>query len=207
MRRLAILGASGHGKVVADAATAAGWDACLFDDRWPLPEGHWPLLGTTQHLVERLGEFDGVIVAIGDNATRLRLHRSLAAQGARLASIVHPRACISPHAELGAGSVVMAGAVVNVDARLGVACIVNTGATIDHDCQLGDGVHVSPGANLSGGVRVGDASWIGVGSCVKQGVTIGGLARVAAGAVVIHDVEDGATVLGCPARPRPQKIN
>ncbi len=203
MRHLAILGASGHGKVVADAATACGWDAVsLFDDRWPMPAGHWPIVGTSQHLLERLQEFDGVIVAIGDNATRLRVHRKLAEADARLTSVVHPRACISAHASLGVGSVVMAGAVINVDATLGVACIVNTGATIDHDCRLGDGVHVSPGANLSGNVGVGDMAWIGVGSCAKQGVTIGSLARVAAGAVVVEDVGEGATVMGCPARPK-----
>jgi hypothetical protein len=34
--RLAILGASGHGKVVADAAGLAGWDEVVFfDDAWP----------------------------------------------------------------------------------------------------------------------------------------------------------------------------
>ncbi len=36
MSRLAVLGASGHGKVVADCAELVGWsDIVFFDDAWP----------------------------------------------------------------------------------------------------------------------------------------------------------------------------
>ena len=48
MKRLALLGASGHGKVVADAALAGEWDeVAFFDDAWPQRQrnGVWPVLG------------------------------------------------------------------------------------------------------------------------------------------------------------------
>jgi sugar O-acyltransferase (sialic acid O-acetyltransferase NeuD family) len=203
MRRLALLGASGHGKVVADLAKLVGWQSVqFFDDAWPCfsGNGHWPVVGDTAALLGQLGQFDGVLVTIGQCATRWQKQEALRTAGARIVSLVHPRACVSGLAKVGNGSVVMAGAVINVDALLGEACIINTGATVDHDCQLAHAVHISPGAHLSGDVRVGACSWVGVGAAVRQGVRIGANVLVGAGAVVVKPVGDGLTVTGCPAR-------
>jgi len=203
MKQLALLGASGHGKVVADAALAAGWQVVVFfDDAWPgvSVNGHWPVLGGTAALLERLNEFDGVLVTIGNCAVRWQKQRTLQAAGARLATVVHPHACVSPFARLGAGTVVMGGAVVNVDAVVGEAGIINTGATVDHDCTLAHAVHISPGAHLSGNVTVGACSWVGVGATVRQGIRIGAGVIVGAGTVVVQRVADGLTVIGNPAR-------
>jgi len=204
MKRLALLGASGHGKVVADAALAAGWqDVVFFDDVWPSLEnnGRWQIVGDTAALLARVHEFDGVLVSIGNCDARWQKQRSLQEAGATIAVVVHPRACVSSYARLGRGSVVMPNAVINVDACIGEAAVVNTGATIDHDCVLGNGVHVAPGAHLSGNVRVGDCSWVGVGAAVRQGVHIGARVMVGAGAAVVNEVADGVTVVGCPAKP------
>lgn len=203
MRRLAILGASGHGKVVADCAECAGWnDVVFFDDAWPNIEtnGAWCVIGNTDQLLNDLEKFDGVIIAIGDNLTRLEKYSELLAHGASMVSIVHPDAKLSRYVKLGIGSVVMAGAIINVDTTLGVSCIVNTGATIDHDCTLGDGVHVSPGAHLAGGVTVENGAWIGIGANIRQMIHIGKYSVVAAGAVVVNDIVEECTVAGVPAK-------
>lgn len=202
--QLAILGASGHGKVVADAAIAAGWhEVVFFDDRWPAfaDIGPWKVAGDTERLLGCLGKFNGVIVAIGNCETRAEKQRMLQAAGAQMAVIIHPRATISPHARIGAGCVVMAGAVVNIDASIGEAGIVNTGATVDHDCILQEAVHVSPGAHLAGNVAVGHGSWIGIGAVVRQGINIGSGVTVGAGAVVVKPVPNNAIVIGNPAAP------
>ncbi|MHA7681455.1 acetyltransferase [Cupriavidus sp. PET2-C1] len=204
MKRLALLGASGHGKVVADAALASGWQSVeFFDDAWPRVSvnGHWPVSGDTAALLTCVLEFDGVLVSIGNCVARWEKQQVLRAAGARLTTVVHPRACVSPFARLGAGTVVMAGAVVTVDAAVGEACIINTGATVDHDCVLAEGVHIGPGAHLSGNVIVGCCSWVGIGAAVRQGTCIGAGAMVGAGAVVVKAVGDGLTVAGCPAMP------
>ncbi len=205
MRRLAILGASGHGKVVAEAALLAGWlEVCFYDDNWPTcaRNGHWQVDGTGASLLVSSPSFDGVIVAIGDGRVRLDKQNMLREADATLITVVHPRACLSQFASVGAGSVLLAGAIVSVDATLGAACIVNSGATVDHDCALGDAVHIAPGAHLSGGVSIGNRSWVGVGASVRQDIRIGADVIVGAGAVVVNDVPDGATVIGSPARPR-----
>ena len=202
--RLAILGASGHGKVIADMALLLGYsDVVFFDDAWPKKSsvGRWSIDGTTESLLGSFVEFDAVSVGIGDNRIRLEKHAVLTASNAPLVTLIHPTAVVSDFAQIGPGSVICAGAVVNVDAVLDAAVIVNTGATVDHDCRLEDAVHIAPGANLSGNVHVGSNSWIGVGACVKQGISIGSGVLVGAGAVVVSDISDGVTVAGIPARP------
>lgn len=210
MRRLAILGASGHGKVVADTAECCGWQTIkFFDDAWPERQstGAWPVVGDTASLLERLEQFDGVVVAIGNNRIRQLKLLELQAAGARLCSLVHPAATVSRYAALADGSVVFAGAVVNADACIGLGAILNTGCSVDHDCILGDAVHISPGARLAGGVRVGDLSWVGIGASVRQLVRIGSRVVVGAGAAVVAEVADGLTVAGVPARSMPVKTH
>lgn len=202
--RLAIFGASGHGKVVADIALQTGWEAVVFyDDAWrrkPVLE-HWQVHGGMLLLLQELPGLDGIVVAVGNNHARETIGEKLLSVGAQLVTLVHPKAAVSPFALLGQGSVIMPGAVVNAFAKLGDGALVNSGATVDHDCLLDDYVHVAPGAHLSGNVRVGRGSWIGIGSSVRQGVSLGERVMVGAGAVVVADVPDGLTVAGIPARP------
>lgn len=204
MKRLAILGASGHGRVVADIALALGWESVVFfDDALPSisNNGHWLVEGNSENLVERKDQFDGVIVAIGNCRTRLKLQTQLEYFGCCIATLVHPSACVSQFTSVGVGSVVMPAAVINADAVIGRACIINSGATVDHDDVLVDGVHIAPGANVSGGVFVGECSWIGVGAAIKQGISIGSDVIVGMGSVVVKDISDGLTVVGNPAKP------
>jgi len=203
MIKCAILGASGHGKVIAEMAELNGFNhITFFDDRFPAltQMAHWPVKGGSADLVTSVLEFDLVVVAIGNNAIRLKKLLLLQQAGAKLKPLVHPKATISRYAQLGDGTVVMANAVINTFASVGIGGIINTNASVDHDCLLADGVHISPGANLAGGVRVGDQSWIGIGSQIKQMTCIGNQVTVGAGATVIRDVPDFQTVIGTPAR-------
>lgn len=203
MKCLAILGASGHGKVLADIAESCGWKSIVFfDDAWPgLQDNvHWPVAGDTDSLLAQLTQFDGVIVGIGNNILRQLKMQVLHDAGAKIVSLVHPGATVSRYASLGKGSVVMAGVVINVDVVTGQGVILNTGCSIDHDTILGDFVHISPGARLAGSVQIGDLSWIGMGASVRQLVHIGAKVTVGAGAAVVSHVLDGLTVVGVPAR-------
>ena len=202
MNRLAILGASGHGKVVAEIAELNGWDVVFFDDAYPSVDrlAHWAVIGCTQDLLNALQDFDSCFVAIGNNKIRLDKQTLLISKGVVFPVFVHPFAMVSRYAKLGAGSVVMAGAVINPFAQIGQACIINTASTIDHDCELADGVHLSPGANLAGAVTIGECSWIGIGASVKQCLKIGANVVVGAGAAVVSDVADDLTVVGVPAK-------
>ncbi len=203
--RLAILGASGHGKVVADCAELIGWDSItFFDDRFPFPDKEYPWLvaGNSGALIADLDQFDGVVVAIGDNKMRARWQDRLVASGAKLATLIHPRAYVSSHSAVGPGTVVLPNACVNAFAAIGAGVIVNSGAVVEHDCVVGDFVHLSPGSILAGGVRVGPLAWIGAGAMIKQMRSIGNACKVGMGAVVVTDVAPEHTVVGNPAKAK-----
>lgn len=202
MKSCAILGASGHGKVIAEIAELNGYQNIdFFDDRWPSLKSveHWSVSGDTSMLLSNVKEYDLTVVAIGHNATRCSKQLELTSAGANFDVLAHPRAVISKYANIGIGSVVMANAVVNPLSHIGVSCIINTGSTVDHDCKLAEGVHISPGVNLAGGVKVGKNTWIGIGSQVKQLVVIGCDSVVGAGSTVVNNVPNCQTVVGSPA--------
>ncbi|MBF4296100.1 acetyltransferase, partial [Vibrio anguillarum] len=152
----AILGASGHGKVIAEMAELNGYsDIHFYDDRWP-SLGRielWQVSGNSETLLKQAQHYANVVVAIGNNATRLEKYNQLVASGASCLPLVHPSAIVSRYANVENGTVVMAGAVINPFSRIGQACIINTAATVDHDCVIEDGVHLSPGVHLAGGVE------------------------------------------------------
>lgn len=191
--RIAVFGAGGHGKVVVDAieCNAGLAVACVVDDR-PQPGtallGH-PVAGGREVLLERKDSIDGVIVAIGDNRTRMAVAVWLEAQGFVLQSVVHPAAAVAPSASIGAGALVMPGAVVNAEALIGANAIINSGAVVEHDCVVGDGVHVAPGAVLCGGASVGAGTLVGAGAVVLPGVKVGPALLVKTGTVAARNME------------------
>ncbi|MGN6309953.1 MAG: acetyltransferase [Xanthobacteraceae bacterium] len=203
--RLLIIGASGHGRVVADCARALDrWtEIIFFDDRHPNIDHNfkWPVRGSIASIQEAAGTNDEVFVAIGNCATRVAMLTRLRGMNLKLATLVHPHASVSTDTKIEYGTIVVAGAVVNIGATIGFGGIINTGSSVDHDCVLNSGVHVCPGARLAGDVCVGDRSWIGIGAVVRQGLRIGADVVVGAGAAVVTDISDGLTVAGVPARP------
>lgn len=201
---LAILGASGHGKVLADIAELTGWKQIVFfDDAWPekTSNGAWQVIGDTQMLLNNINNYQGVIVAIGNNKVRQQKLQQVYSAGAKIITLIHPSATVSRYTQIGLGSVIVAGAVVNPDCVIGPGAIINTCSSVGHDCTLGDAVHICPGARLAGGSDIADRAWIGVGSSVRQLITVGADAVVGAGSVVVKNVLANTVVVGNPAKP------
>ncbi len=201
--KLALLGASGHGQVIAEIAELLGYQHIVFfDDAWPDKSklGVWSIEGDTQALIERKQEFDACFVSIGDNDIRHQKQMLLERKSFHLINLIHPASVVSRYATICSGSVVMAGAVINAFAKIGHGCIINTGSTVDHDCFLEDCVHISPGAHLAGNVIVAECSWIGIGAVIKQNVQVGANTTIGAGAVVISNIPAASLAIGCPAK-------
>jgi sugar O-acyltransferase (sialic acid O-acetyltransferase NeuD family) len=208
-RRVAVLGAGGHGKVVADVALCAGMEVVAFLDDAPAKAGTsiWgiPVVAWDRFVVDESSRGSAIALAFGDNRARQRSAERVRAAGLGVATLVHPGAAVARTARLGAGTVVMAGAAVNPDADVGDGCIVNTGAVVEHDCVIGDFAHLSPNAALGGGVKLGARTHLGLGAVALPLVRIGADVRIGAGAVVHRDVADGLTVVGVPAQPLQEK--
>jgi sugar O-acyltransferase (sialic acid O-acetyltransferase NeuD family) len=204
-KELAIVGASGHGKVIADIAEQLGFTVKFYDDAYPSKTHieHWPIQGTCADLVTlnntNLVFNNDVIVAIGYNAIRKQIIQLLQLNNFNLVTLIHPTAVISPYAIIAEATVVFAGAVINAFAKVGVGCIVNTAVVIEHDCIINDFAHICPNTALAGGVTIGSKSWVGIGSQVKQLITIGDNCFIGAGSTVVKNIPDNVTAFGSPA--------
>lgn len=197
-KRLIIVGASGHGKVVADIAKKNGYeDIAFLDDNTELKScGAYPVIGTSRDLESYL-DVD-FIVAIGNAKIRQSLQEQIE-DTAHITTLIHPDAVIADDVSINQGTVVMAGAVINPGVTIGKGCIINTCSSVDHDCQIGDFVHISVGSHIAGTVEIGKRTWIGVGAAVTNNVNICGDCMIGAGAVVIKDIGEAGTYVGIPA--------
>ena len=195
MNKLIIIGASGHGKVIADIAVKNGYQEIVFlDDNESVKEcAGYPVIGKTAEAVFMDGD---KIVAIGNAKIRERIQNELSS----VVTLIHPKAVISRRIEIGEDSIVMAGAVINSDATIGKGAIINTCASVDHDCHIGDYDHISVGAHVAGTVNVGNRTWIGAGATVTNNVNICSDCMIGAGAVVIKNIEESGTYIGVPAK-------
>lgn len=202
MKKIAILGASGHGKVLADLAEILGYEITFFDDNHNEKRQLeiWNVEGDSVALASRLNEFPYIVIAIGDNSIRQKKYQHFTSLGAKFPCLIHPEASISKYAIIGKGTVVFSKAVINAFAVIKDGVIVNTASVIEHDCSIGNFAHIGPNASLAGGVKVGDRAWIGISACAKQLVEVGEDAVIGAGSVVINDILPGKTVYGIPAK-------
>jgi sugar O-acyltransferase (sialic acid O-acetyltransferase NeuD family) len=193
--RLLVIGAGGHGRSVAEAANLSGLFAVVgfLDDSMPAGEMALglPVLGTVASLAKHRNVCDQAIVAIGSNSVQDNLSPQLAEAGISLATVVHPRAFVSPSGVVGHGTAIMASAIVGTEARLGVGAIVNCATVVDHHATVRDFGHLGVNASTSGGSVLGRGAWMGAGSALGYGVKIapGETARPCEGRTVMSHQE------------------
>ena len=202
MKSIAIMGASGHCKVVADIARLNGYDEIVFVDKNPECDkfGEYHVADEDTDLDYYLDNNYDFIVGIGDGKIRRKVQENLEALGADIVSLVHPKAVVAHDTTIGQGTVVMAGAVINPGTTIGKGCIINTSASVDHDNVVGDYVHISVGAHTAGTVKVGDNCWCGIGSIISNNIDVCEDVFLCAGTVVVKNIEKPGKYAGVPAR-------
>ena len=204
-RNILILGAGGHGIVVADIIQHMAEKnikiRSFLDDNIELHgksiSGYTVLGGD-----ERMKEYpdDAVVIAVGNNQIRRNIVQKWTKSNLRYFTAIHPGSIISPSAQIGEGVMICAGAVVNPEARIGNHVILNTSCSVDHHNVIRDFAHIAPGVHLGGEVVVGEGALVGLGSSVMPRVKIGEWAKVGVGSVVRKDVPPYTVVAGNPAR-------
>jgi sugar O-acyltransferase (sialic acid O-acetyltransferase NeuD family) len=206
-RRVIIIGAGGHARVLLSALGAANVrvSGCIARER---PGELWPssieYLGTDAALQDLDADSTVLVNGIGSTrstALRQQLFELGKGSGLSFLTVLHSKIFIDEATLLDEGVQVMAGAVVQCGVVLGANSIINTGAIVDHDCRIGAHTHLGPRTCLSGTVNVGNGVHVGAGATVVQGINIGDGAMIAAGAVILDHVPPGVAVAGVPAKP------
>ncbi len=197
-KKLVIIGASGHGKVIADIALKNGYEIIGFlDDNENVKKIlGFNVIGKVAEIHKWVDDCEFVI-AIGNNVIRESIAETY---NVKWATLIHPTVNIGLDVKIGEGTVIMAKAVLNSSVTVGKHCIVNTGAIVEHDNVLEDYVHISPNATLAGTVCVGKKTHIGVGAVVRNNLSIVGDVIVGAGAVVVKNISEDGVYMGVPAR-------
>ncbi len=197
-KEVIIIGAGGHGKVIADIIEKRGDRVFGFlDDGSGQKEVFgYSVLGKTLDCNKfKDKEF---FIAIGNNLVR----KKIASENADLMyyTAIHPNAVISRGVEIGVGTCIMAGCVINADTKIGKHSIINSGSVVEHDNVLADFVHLSPGAVLCGTVSVGECTHIGAGVTVKNNITVAAKCVIGVGAAVVSDIDYEGVYVGVPAK-------
>lgn len=200
--KLAVIGASGHGKVVADLAEVLGFEVCFYDDAYPDKNKveHWCINGTTLDIASLNPKTSSLVVAIGNNKIRRQIIGKFKLLGFNLPTLIHPSATVSQYASIGYGTVVFAGSVINAFAKLGCGVIINTNSTVEHDCLIEDYVHLSPNVALAGGTQIGECAWMGISSCTKQLTKVEKGSIIGANSVVLNNISKNVVAVGNPAK-------
>lgn len=144
-----------------------------------------------------------VVCAVGAASVRKKIIDKVMAinPNTKFATIIDPSVIMSDSVKIGKGVVICASCVITVDVNIGDFTIINNACTIGHDAFLEDFVTLYPSVNVSGNTKIGACSELGVGMQIIQGKSIGKNTIVGAGAVVIRDLPDNCTAVGCPAKP------
>ena len=203
MKSITILGASGHGKVIADIASLVGYDKIEFlDDNAEVTScGPYPVVGPCSLAEKAEGD---IFVAIGNCVVRKKLMETLSSKNFPV--LIHPSATVARDTQIGEGTAVMAGAVINPGCVIGKGNIINTCCSVDHDCVTGDYVHVSVGAHLCGTVNIEELTWVGAGAIVNCYANICSGCMIGAGAVVIKSITEKGTYIGIPAKIKSKEV-
>lgn len=195
-----VIGAGGHGKVVADIARKNNYyDIVFLDDNEQLKQcGSYPIVGKCDKAI--LYPEADFIIAIGNAKLREMFQKYVLSLGFRVVTLIHPNAVISEDVVIGRGSVVMAGTVVNASTEIGDGCIINTCVSIDHDCKVSDFVHIAVGSHVAGTCIIGKRTWVGAGAIISNNLNVCPDCMIGAGAVVVKDIKMPDTYVGIPAK-------
>ena len=196
-KRVIIIGAGGHSKVVADIVRENGDSVVGFlDDSYTEKREFY-----ASYVIGRVSDYTKYkndcefIIAIGSNEVRKRISGEL---HCNWYTAIHPSAVVSESAKIGEGTVVMANAVINADATVGKHCIINTATVVEHDCTVGDYSHLSPRSVVCGATSIGSHVWLGTGSTVVNVVSVCDGVTIGAGGVVVRSINEAGTYVGVP---------
>ena len=203
MKKVIIIGASGHSAEITDYIThynnSVAPELCFdvvgyIDDNKESYNNYsflGPYIGTIKdHEVSLDAEY---IMGIANIQFRRTIIQNFLEKGARFATLIHPTAIISPSAIVGEGCLVAHNASIGAKAKVGNFNMLNSRCTVGHDSILGEFNFIGPQVVLSGFTKVGNNNMFGVNSATIPTIEIGDNNTIAAGMIITKTVKDNET--------------
>ncbi len=153
--KVIILGAGGHGKVVADAVVKENkFELMGFADDsvsvGTIIYGNYKVICNSTDLNKHA---EGFILAIGNNKIRAEKYNALKSDMIPV-TIVHPFSSLASNVIIGEGTVILAGVVINASVVIGENCIINSKALVDHDSIIGNHSHLGQASVVGSGNKL-----------------------------------------------------
>jgi len=208
MKNLILIGAGGHCTSCIDVIEQEGEFRIvgILDIKENLGKSllGYKIIGTDDDASQHMA-FNDFLCTIGktnNSILREKIINKFSTCGANFATVVSPKAQVSKHAIIGAGSIVMHHATVNANVRIGLNCIINTGANIEHDSIIGDGTHISTNAVINGNCQIAKNCFVGSNATIIHGITVSENSIIGAGAVLLKSFRESGTFVGNPAKKK-----
>lgn len=175
MKELYLVGGGGHCLACIDVIENCGEYRIMgiFDLETKIGQDilEYKIIDSDKNIKKYVNENTYFLISIGQIKSpelRVKKYEELRALNANMATVISKRAFVSPHATVGAGSIVMHDAVVNVAAIVGENCILNTKSLIEHNAIVEDHCHISTGCILNGEAIVRTRSFIGSNTTLRE---------------------------------------
>ena len=152
-RSLLIVGAGTYGMLAYEIAVDMDCFGriCFVDDNAKRTENGIDVIGTTADIKTLAAEYSDIVVAIGRPDVRLSVIERIKSETAlNIATLISPRAYVSPSAVIHGGCVIEPMAVVHTGCVIQQGCLICAGAVINHKSTCEEGVHVDCNATVTG---------------------------------------------------------
>lgn len=204
---LCVYCAGGLGKEVMDMAEEINleesrWEEIVFiDDILDEKEFYGHNLFSFEEIKKHIPKKSiEVVIANGEPEVRRILFLKCRENDFPVATLIHPKADISPSAQIGAGAIIRKYSSVSSDVVIEDNVYIQSYVGIGHDVLVGANTVLSSFLSLPGSCKTGKCAYIAPGCIINNGVKIGDYAIVGMGAVVMRNVKSGKIVMGNPAK-------
>ncbi len=145
--------------------------------------------------------FKTLVLAIGNNKVRKKIHDGWAEFGFLFPTVIHPDAFVDPSASMGMANIVGPKVVIGASVVIGENNIINSSCVVEHESFIGSHCHIAPGAVICGRVVVGDEVMVGANSTIIDYLAVANKTLLGAGATLVSSIStEGETLVGSPAR-------
>lgn len=154
---------------------------------------------------EILAEYpDAKLLAVPGSPTsypiRGKIIAELNADRNKFASVIHPKATVSPLAKIGNNVMIMAGVVITSNAVIEDHVCILPNTVIHHDVHVKEYTLIGANVSIAGSVKIEANCYIGSGSRLMNDISIGKGSLIGLGSNVIRSVNEHSKVAGNPAR-------